>query len=241
MTKIQEFIQYLESKVGNMYVWGAQGQRLDTMADPEAWIRAKEIKQGISYVNRALAFYQKVKGKVPLEAYDCSGLIVHYICDIMRYIPGDKNAQGLYSMCYNKANGVDDLEIGDLVFIYNSNKQSMGHVGVYVGNGMTIEAYGRDKGVVKLPLKDGKWTHSGRLQCLQETAQAAPAAPRVTKCTGQGVNVRTGRGTQYNSLGKADKNAIMLALPAVKGWCEVAVMVDGHLKAGYMSDTYVED
>ena len=241
MTKIQEFIQYLESKVGNVYVWGAQGQRLDTMDNPEAWIKAREAKNGESYVNRAIAYYRKVKasGKTPIEAYDCSGLVVHHLCDIKHYIPTDKTAQGLYSMCYNKSLGVDDLEAGDLVFIYNSQK--MTHVGVYVGNGMTIEAYGRDKGVVKLPLKDGKWTHSGRLQCLQEATPAALAAPRVTKCTGQGVNIRTGRGTQYNSIGKADKNAIMLALPAQKGWCEVAVMVDGHLKAGYMSDTYVED
>ena len=30
MNRIDGFIAYLESHVGDMYVWGAQGQRVDT-------------------------------------------------------------------------------------------------------------------------------------------------------------------------------------------------------------------
>ena len=50
----------------------------------------------------------------------------------------------------------------------------MAHIGVYIGNGETIEAYGRDKGVCKLPLSAGRWTHYGRLEVLggvQELAE----------------------------------------------------------------------
>lgn len=173
MTRINEFVDYLESKVGNIYIWGAQGQRVDAMKDPEGWIRKCEIDNGESYVRRALALYAKVKasGKKPIEAYDCSGLITHFLYDMKHWLPGDKNAQGLYAMCENKAKGTANLATGDLVFIHNSGKGKMTHVGVYVGDGCTIESYGRDLGVVKRRLTDGRWTHSGRLALLYKDVE----------------------------------------------------------------------
>ena len=42
MGKITEFITYLESHIGDAYVWGAQGQRIDTMPDVSAWVRRRE-------------------------------------------------------------------------------------------------------------------------------------------------------------------------------------------------------
>ena len=45
MSRIDGFIAYLESHVGDMYVWGAQGQRVDTMDDPETWISPARFQQ----------------------------------------------------------------------------------------------------------------------------------------------------------------------------------------------------
>ena len=60
-------------------------------------------------------------------------------------------------------------------------------------------------------------------------------------CDGNGVNVRKGPNEKtYESLGKLSRNTKMLALPAVNGWCEVAVPLGGKLVTGYMSAQYVK-
>lgn len=171
MSKTTDFITYLESKVGNIYVWGAQGKDLTNMTEAQviSYIKSRESTQANR--DRALALYRKVKasGKSPIEAYDCSGLIVHYICDIKHWIKNDTTANGLYNLCKSRGKIAGaKLNKGDLVFIHKGAKKT--HVGVYVGNGYTIEAYGRDLGVVKRKLSQGEWTHWGSLSALQETA-----------------------------------------------------------------------
>ena len=34
-----------------------------------------------------------------------------------------------------------------------------GHIGVYIGNGTVVEAYGTTTGVIRSELADGGWTH----------------------------------------------------------------------------------
>jgi hypothetical protein len=164
MSRIPEFIQYLESKVGNIYVWGAQGQVVTDLQSPELWIRARETTD--ENAMRAIAFYKEVlaTGKSPIEAYDCSGLIMYYIQNIKHWSKGDNSAEGLYHTSTKLTKS--ELQPGDLCFIINAAGR-MHHVGVYIGNGQTIEAYGRDLGVVKRMLSQGEWTHFGRLPVLQ--------------------------------------------------------------------------
>lgn len=255
MSRITDFIAYLESKLGNVYVWGAQGQVLSTMKDPIKWIISMETKKGQKQVERAIAFYKKVlaAGKSPIEAYDCSGLIMFYVQNLKGWSKGDSSADGLYKA--SKKITKTQLQPGDFVFIINPATGVMRHVGVYIGGGQTIEAYGRDLGVVKRPLSAGEWTHFGRHPVLQvvdapastPTKPSVPAMPTTAPkpfyavCGGQGVNIRTGRGTANASLGKADKEALMLAQPAVENWHAVAVVINGKLVTGYMHGDYVKE
>ena len=71
MTLIQQFISYLGEHIGDAYVWGARGQCLTDMSDPEKWIRNKETSS--TNAERAIR-YMKKAGKRPLYAFDCSGL-----------------------------------------------------------------------------------------------------------------------------------------------------------------------
>lgn len=183
MSRIDAFISYLRSHLGDMYVWGAQGQCVSDMAAAEAWITGREEDNGASYVKRALAFYRKAM-KRPLYAFDCSGLIMHWFQNIQGWAASDTTANGLYNQCTLRSK-LDPVKLqpGDLVFIWKGSR--MTHVGVYVGNGKTIEAYGRDRGVVELPLGQGDWTHQGRHPYLlaeddpQSLPELAPAAPTV--------------------------------------------------------------
>lgn len=132
--KIDDFIAYLNSHLGDAYVWGAQGERVDNRADLEKWVRRKETSR--READRALAYIKKAS-KTPLYAFDCSGLIIHWLRDIKGLIDGDTTANGLYRQCTQRGELADwQMQAGDLVFRYGTIK--MVHVGVYVGNGMVI-------------------------------------------------------------------------------------------------------
>ena len=184
--KIDDFIAYLESHIGDAYVWGAQGERVDNRADLEKWVRRKETSR--READRALAYIKKAT-KTPLYAFDCSGLIIHWLRDIRGLIDSDTNAQGLYRQCKQQGKlGAWQMQPGDLVFRYSFAKGKMGHVGVYVGNGMVIEAQGRDAGVVMRHLSCGGWTHQGRHPALAE--DIAPTIFRLTSPMMRGENVK---------------------------------------------------
>ena len=71
------FIKYLKGHVGDIYVWGAQGETNIT----EKWIRRRET--GEKNAERAIALWEKRKaeGRSPIAAFDCSGLIVKFLLD----------------------------------------------------------------------------------------------------------------------------------------------------------------
>ena len=163
-------VEYLDSRVGDVYVWGAQGENLLAMDDPEGWIERRETSA--ANAARAIAKFRAVKatGRNPIRAYDCSGLIVWWLLE-EKLIKGDTSSRGLYRLC-TPLKGTDALVAGkDLLFRTDSGGV-INHVGVYVGNGMAIEAKGRDDGVVKRSVdvlgSDGVkyWKIAGRLNLL---------------------------------------------------------------------------
>lgn len=215
--KIDDFVAYLNSHLGDAYVWGAQGERVDNRADLEKWVRRKETSR--REAERTLAYIKKA-AKTPLYAFDCSGLIIHWLCDIKGLIDGDTSAAGLYRQCTQKGKlGAWRMDPGDLVFRYSFAKGKMGHVGVYVGNGMVIEAKGRDYGVVNLHLCLGGWTHQGKHPALAE--DTAPTVFRLTSPMMRGENVKLMQ-TALNACGydcgKADGICGKATMTAVKAF-----------------------
>ena len=215
--KIDDFIVYLESHIGDAYVWGAQGERVDNRVDLEKWVRRKETSR--READRALAYIKKAT-KNPLYAFDCSGLIVHWLRDIRGLIDSDINAQGLYRQCKQQGKlGAWQMQAGDLVFRYSFAVGKMGHVGVYVGNGMVIEAQGRDAGVVMRHLSYGGWTHQGRHPALAE--DTAPTVFRLTSPMMRGENVKliqTALTACGYDCGKADGICGKATMTAVKAF-----------------------
>ena len=72
----EKFIEYLRSRIGSAYVWGAQGERCT-----DALIERRETSG--ENKRRARAFMQKrlAEGAQELLAYDCSGLIAAFLLE----------------------------------------------------------------------------------------------------------------------------------------------------------------
>lgn len=233
MNMIDKFIAYLHSKVGNLYVWGAQGECLSCISDPEGYIRTEEISD--KNAKRAIALYRRrvAEGMSPIEAYDCSGLIVKFLLD-EKLIKADVSSRGLYSVCDKLER--KDLKPGDLVFRHNGVR--IYHVGAYVGGGKVIESMGRDDGVVCRDINasgTGYWNRYGRLGVLWDEI---PAKPYYAVTTGN-VWVRQGPSTSYAKLDIAQKGTKLIALPPVNGWSVVTAIIDGKVISGYSSAKYI--
>lgn len=244
MSRISEFIEYLESHIGDIYVWGAQGQRDNQIT--ESWIRSRETSS--TNAERAIKFWKKRKaeGRKPLYAFDCSGLIMYYIQNLKKWSKGDASSNGLLNMC--KKLSKTQLKPGDLVF--RVSKGEAYHVGVYIGDNQVIESKGRDDGVVKRDINasgSNYWNRFGELPLLQEEDKSSGSSststnndPYFAKCSGGSVYVRSGPGTKYNKLGIARKNDLILAMPESSGWCKIAVVINNDLVIGYMSSKYIK-
>ncbi len=79
-------------------------------------------------------------------AYDCSGFTQAAYAYIGISLPHSASAQFNYGVPVARA----DLQPGDLVFFYND----IGHVGLYVGAGMFVDARNPSDGVVYAPLNN---------------------------------------------------------------------------------------
>ena len=178
---IDKFIAYLQSHIGDAYVWGAQGECITTMKDYASWVKRRETST--KNYNRAMTYIKKADKK-PLYAFDCSGLGVYFLLE-NGLIKGDTTAAGLYSKCKKVTRTT--LQRGDFVFYHNGAKIT--HVGYYVGDGWTIEAMGRDDGVVLRRLDAGNWNRFGRFEALQSKPKKGYVFTRNLKygCKGEDV------------------------------------------------------
>ena len=185
MGSLKGFIEFLEEQVRNhsIYVWGAQGQDKDTIS--EAWIKEREDDE--KNAARAITFWKaQVEagyGDV-LRAFDCSGLGMAYLQNETGLAASDMTANGLMGKC--KIIKKAEVRRGDWVFkkyTSGANKGKAYHIGYVVDDALNvIEAKGRDAGVVKLPLSEGKWNAYGRPQYFAaeiepDTGAATPPAP----------------------------------------------------------------
>lgn len=227
----REFLKWLHEQVGQIYVWGGDGQHMTP-----ALIRRMENTE--ENAQRAIMLYEKRKEerRGPILGYDCSGLISCFL-EAHGIVSKKRNCNHLAGMCkavYKRGEG-GTMNSCDLLFRYDGKKPYF-HVGVYVGEGMVIESRGRDDGVVLRSIDDsgkGYWNRWGRLACLEE-------GPYYGVCTGGSVNLRSGPGAEYEKLGIVHQGDKLLINPK-EGWPQVVAMLKGELMVGYMSPSYVRE
>ena len=104
------FIKYLKGHVGDIYVWGAQGETNIT----EKWIRRREDRREKRRTRHSPVGKRKAEGRSPIAAFDRSGLIVKFLLD-NKLIKSDMSSRGLYSAC-EQLNDRGQLMPGDSAF-----------------------------------------------------------------------------------------------------------------------------
>jgi cell wall-associated NlpC family hydrolase len=118
---------------------GATGNPSAVVLPPSA-VGARVVQIAVQYLGRPYVW-----GAAGPDAFDCSGLVTYVFAQIGISLPHFAAAQWNYGVYVP----MDQLEPGDLVFF-----ESLGHVGIYVGNGSYIQAP-QPGDVVKItPLSD---------------------------------------------------------------------------------------
>ena len=75
----------------------------------------------------------------------------------------------------NKKGRTDGKELKPGTAVFTGSEGSHGHVGLYVGNNIVIEASGTTAGVITTKISNGKWTYWGELKGVSYSSTPAPA------------------------------------------------------------------
>lgn len=169
---IDLFRQALEEKWG--YIWGQRGQTW-TQAKQDAATRDMTVRYGQKWVGRRVA--------------DCSGLFVWAFKQLGGSIyHGSNTMWKKYTTVKGTLTGTMELRPGTAVFTVGSDGVR-GHVGLYVGDGICIEAKGTQYGVVTSQLS--RWDEWGELVGVEYDlpADRITIAPRTLRKGDRGTDV----------------------------------------------------
>lgn len=242
MSKVVDFIDLLMTQVNKgIYVWGANGEDLNAMSNPLAWIRSKETST--SDADRAIHLYEtrKKNGVDPLRAFDCSGLM-YWAGKQIDVFSKDISSRGIWALC--KSIEASELKAGDFIF-RTDDKGVVRHVGMYIGNNQYIDDAGRDIGVRKDKFSASKWDLFGRYSKLSDDEpepQPVPPEPEPPVPTTQyvhpkgNVRVREGNGTNYPQIKPTANKSCYLPLLGRATDAPCWYIVEWQGRTGYISD-----
>lgn len=154
--------EWVKTQVGNIYVWGGQGEVATVEFIRQQEKSAKDAETDIALMEKRLA-----EGMDPVLCYDCSGLVMRYMLD-MGYLKEDKTANGLYELATKIS--ADRLKANDFVFKVAKDGTAK-HIGVYVGDGQVVHAKGRKEGVVLESIEKTTWNGYGRIRMEDDIAR----------------------------------------------------------------------
>ena len=145
----------VRNNFGNPYWWDTYGQ----IATEELYFEKKKYYPKYYEATDFASQYGK-------RVFDCSGLIKGYLwaddfVEEPRYNKlEDYNSSEFLELCKIKGDIYDLPEIYGLLLFFS------GHVGVYIGDGKTIEARGHDFGVIETRVIDRPWKKWGKLSLI---------------------------------------------------------------------------
>lgn len=105
----------------------------------------------VSFAKQYIGYRYVLGGTTPSSGFDCSGF-VYYVFNSNGYsISRSLYAQSSTGTAVSKS----ELQPGDVVFFNNTSSGSLGHVGIYIGDGMMVHAANSKRGVVTDTINSG--------------------------------------------------------------------------------------
>ena len=218
------------------YIWGTAGVEW-TKAKQEALNkttdanRANSRKYGAQWIGHMVA--------------DCSGLFTWAFAQLGGYMYHGSNtmwdkyctAQG--ELIKGKRDDGQELKAGTAVFCYNKEKKNRGHVGLYVGNGLVIEAAGAKAGVITSQITDKKWVEWGELKgVIYGDPEPVPPVPEgYAIVTGKNLALRQGPSTSCKVITRAPTGSKVKITNPPSDWEYVTY----NGKQGYMMKQYLKE
>ena len=156
--------EWCAARVGYPYVMGATNKRCTPSYRRERMEQYPSSAENIKRNCLVLSGVLKDCNGCPFEGKECFDC-AQFTRYAMQYV-GITLPSGATSQ-WNKTEWAERGQIANinrstLCLVYRQdNPQTMGHTGVYTGDGYVIHAKGHAYGVVKEPIEKGKWTHYG--------------------------------------------------------------------------------
>lgn len=178
---------------------------------------------------------------------DCSGLFAWAFKEL-----GGKIAHGSNSIWdrYCSAKGTlrngkrtDGKELKPGTAVFTSTKDRHNHIGLYIGNGIVIEAQGTQAGVTTTRITNSKWTHWGELKNVQysstpekeETGMEAKVVLQSGE-SGSTVNMRKRPSQNADLVMRVPVGSTVTVTQDSGTWC--AIEYEG--RSGWMMSNYLE-
>ncbi len=158
--KASQIVAYVKKAAaeGWGYVLGANGEPYN---EPKAQLWAKTRNKPSSWAGTKFSYFvtacARWFGKI---VADCSGLIVGAIRSISPSY-GDRTANTF------KAQFIESGSIKTIPEIPGLAVWKSGHIGIYIGGGLVVEARGYKYGVVITKLSSRPWTHWGKIKDVE--------------------------------------------------------------------------
>lgn len=150
-------MEVLDIKPAAGYIYGASAKGLVWTAVNQKALVEKYNRTGNSDLELSAKYGSKWIGHV---VYDCSGLTSGKADELgLKYHHGS-NSSWLYD-CQAKGEITSGIKLPVGAWVYTGTLNKHGHIGIYVGDGKTLEAKGTKDGVVLSSLSLKKWTYWG--------------------------------------------------------------------------------
>ena len=201
MVNVDEFLRnvMIPFREGWGYIYGTWGQvwtkedqeKLNQTSDSN---RARSRQYGSQWIGKRVT---DCSGLIRRAMYWCGEEVAHHAT----YLYTD------YCKVKGRYTGAEVLKPGTLMFKKGS-REKIHHVGVYIGDGVVVEAKGAQYGVVQSSVSDG-WDYWGELKAVDYTNSTVKEESHMVTATV--VNVISGALNMRNGPGKG--NSVLCKIP----------------------------
>lgn len=144
------------------------------------------------------------------KVWDCSGLFRGAWRALAKYKSG--GATTIFKTWCTETGLIATIPNEPGIAVFKGSGSNMSHIGLYVGNGMVVDARGSAKGVLYEPMSAVAWTHWGRLADVEYNGNGYELSkpPQINDVLYRAkvINVKTG--LNFRTSPKNAENTILL-------------------------------